>query len=213
MRKLISVIIALCLAVMPALALADSELAPSSFSWVTDDLFELYDLGFSITLPEGWSHADEATLNAMNGLDENGNIIDDGTESVSALTPTAIAVIYNADYSVSTIISCEDVEDPEAVTTIDQYMELLANDIVSSSSGEDGVTYSYDPTTISDATLCTQTFRELAVTGSDGTIIDLLVCRSGMGSYYFFMIVGTGDNIGAFAVDFVSAINEIEAVG
>ena len=213
MRKLISVIIALCLAVMPALALADSELAPSSFSWVTDDLFELYDLGFSITLPEGWSHADEATLNAMNGLDENGNIIDDGTESVSALTPTAIAVIYNADYSVSTIISCEDVEDPEAVTTIDQYMELLANDIVSSSSGEDGVTYSYDPTTISDATLCTQTFREMAVNGSDGSIIDLLVCRSGMGSYYFFMIVGTGDNIGAFAVDFVSAINEIEAVG
>lgn len=213
MRKLISVIIALCLAVMPALALADSELAPSSFSWVTDDLFELYDLGFSITLPEGWSHADEATLNAMNGLDENGNIIDDGTESVSALTPTAIAVIYNADYSVSTIISCEDVEDPEAVTTIDQYMELLANDIVSSSSGEDGVTYSYDPTTISDATLCTQTFREMAVNGSDGSIIDLLVCHSGMGTYYSFMIIGTGNSIGAFAVDFVTSINEIEAVG
>ena len=213
MRKLISVIIALCLAVMPALALADSELAPSSFSWVTDDLFELYDLDFSITLPEGWSHADEATLNAMNGLDENGNIIDDGTESVSALTPTAIAVIYNADYSVSTIISCEDVEDPEAVTTIDQYMELLANDIVSSSSGEDGVTYSYDPTTISDATLCTQTFREMAVNGSDGSIIDLLVCHSGMGTYYSFMIIGTGNSIGAFAVDFVTSINEIEAVG
>lgn len=213
MRKLISVIIALCLAVMPALALADSELAPSSFCWVTDDMFELYDLGFSITLPEGWSHADEATLNAMNGLDENGNIIDDGTESVSALTPTAIAVIYNADYSVSTIISCEDVEDPEAVTTIDQYMELLANDIVSSSSGEDGVTYSYDPTTISDATLCTQTFREMAVNGSDGSIIDLLVCHSGMGTYYSFMIIGTGNSIGAFAVDFVTSINEIEAVG
>lgn len=213
MRKLISVIIALCLAVMPALALADSELAPSSFSWVTDEQFELYDLGFSITLPEGWSHADEATLNAMNGLDENGNIIDDGTESVSALTPTAIAVIYNADYSVSTIISCEDVEDPEAVTTIDQYMELLANDIVSSSSGEDGVTYSYDPTTISDATLCTQTFREMAVNGSDGSIIDLLVCHSGMGTYYSFMIIGTGNSIGAFAVDFVTSINEIEAVG
>lgn len=213
MRKLISVIIALCLAVMPALALADSELAPSSFSWVTDEQFELYDLGFSITLPEGWSHADEATLNAMNGLDENGNIIDDGTESVSALTPTAIAVIYNADYSVSTVISCEDVEDPEAVTTIDQYMELLANDIVSSSSGEDGVTYSYDPTTISDATLCTQTFREMAVNGSDGSIIDLLVCHSGMGTYYSFMIIGTGDSIGAFAVDFVTSINEIEAVG
>lgn len=213
MRKLISVIIALCLAVMPALALADSELAPSSFSWVTDEQFELYDLGFSITLPEGWSHADEATLNAMNGLDENGNIIDDGTESVSALTPTAIAVIYNADYSVSTIISCEDVEDPEAVTTIDQYMELLANDIVSSSSGEDGVTYSYDPTTISDATLCTQTFREMAVNGSDGSIIDLLVCHSGIGTYYSFMIIGTGNSIGAFAVDFVTSINEIEAVG
>ena len=149
----------------------------------------------------------------MNGLDENGNIIDDGTESVSALTPTAIAVIYNADYSVSTIISCEDVEDPEAVTTIDQYMELLANDIVSSSSGEDGVTYSYDPTTISDATLCTQTFREMAVNGSDGSIIDLLVCHSGMGTYYSFMIIGTGNSIGAFAVDFVTSINEIEAVG
>ena len=212
MRKLISVIIALCLAVMPTLALADSEPAPSSFCWVTDDMFELYDLGFSITLPEGWSHADETTLNAMNGLDENGNIVDDGTESVSALNPTAIAVIYNADYSVSTTICCEEVEDPEAVSTVDQYIELLANDMVSYN-GVDGVTFSYDPTTISDATLCTQTFRELAVTGSDGTIIDLLVCRSGMGSYYFFIIVGTGDNIGAFAVDFVSAINEIEAVG
>ncbi|MGN0741808.1 MAG: hypothetical protein ACI4L8_04100 [Candidatus Fimadaptatus sp.] len=212
MRKLISVILALCLAVVPTLALADSEPAPSSFCWVTDDIFELYDLGFSITLPEGWTHADEATINAMNGLDENGNLIGDSTESVTALNPTAIAMICNSDYSVSTTICCEEVEDPEAVTSIDQYMELLANDLVTYS-GEDGVTFSYDPTTISDATLCTQTFREMAVTGSDGSIIDLLVCHSGMGTYYLFMIVGTEDSIGAFAVDFVTSISEIEAVG
>jgi hypothetical protein len=212
MRKLLSCFVALCLMVIPAFALADD--AVTNYMWSTDNQFDLYDLGFSITLPEGWTHADEATIAAMNGETVDGEPLPDATTepSNSALTPYAIATISNTDGSVSTVISCEDVEDPNAITNADQYLELLANDIVSSSSA-DGVTYTYDITTISDATLCTQTFRELAVTGSDGSIIDLLVCHSGIGSYYSFVIMGSGESITAFASDFVSSISEIEAVG
>lgn len=210
MRKLISCLVALCLMVIPALSLADEA---TNYMW-SDNTFELYDLGFSITLPEGWLHADAETLAAMNGETVDGELLPEAAaeDTTSALTPYAIAVISNADASVSTIISCEDVEDPQTISTADQYLELLANDIAASE-GASGVTYTYDINSISDATLCTQTFREMGLVGSDGSIIDLLVCHSGMGSYYSFVIRGSSDNITSFAGEFVSSIAEIEAVG
>lgn len=110
MRKLISCLVALCLMVIPALSLADEA---TNYMW-SDNTFELYDLGFSITLPEGWLHADAETLAAMNGETVDGELLPEAAaeDTTSALTPYAIAVISNADASVSTIISCEDVEDP-----------------------------------------------------------------------------------------------------
>lgn len=210
MRKVISCLMALCLMLVPALSLADEV---NNYFWSTDTQFDLYDLGFSINLPEGWQHADEATINTMNGFTPEGEPDPNATiDNNSALSPSAIAMITNADTSVITMITCEDLENPDAVDSVDKYIELLAGDMVASGAAE-GITYTYDLSTISDATLVTQTFRELAVTGSDGSVIDLLVCRSGMGSYYAFMINGTAEAITAFAGEFIGSLTEIEAVG
>ena len=168
MRKFIAILTALCLMLVPAMSLADD--VSSSYFWSTDTEFDLYDLGFSINIPENWTRADDETIAAMNGEGEDAQAADD------------------------------------------QYIELFANDLVISSA-ESGVTYTYDTTASSDATLCTQTFREMALSGSDGSIIDLLVCHSGMGTYYSFVIVGTADSITPFAQEFVNAVAEIDAVG
>ena len=210
MRKFIAILTALCLMLVPAMSLADD--VSSSYFWSTDTEFDLYDLGFSINIPENWTRADDETIAAMNGECEDAQAADDTTDNATALSPYAIAMMANADNSASMMIACEDVEDPEAIVTPDQYIELFANDLVISSA-ESGVTYTYDTTAISDATLCTQTFREMALSGSDGSIIDLLVCHSGMGTYYSFVIVGTADSITPFAQEFVNAVAEIDAVG
>ena len=165
MRKFIAILTALCLMLVPAMSLADD--VSSSYFWSTDTEFDLYDLGFSINIPENWTRADDETIAAMNGEGEDAQTADDTTDNATALSPYAIAMMANADNSASMMIACEDVEDPEAIVTPDQYIELFANDLVISSA-ESGVTYTYDTTAISDATLCTQTFREMALSGSDG---------------------------------------------
>ena len=71
MRKVISCLMALCLMLVPALSLADEV---NNYFWSTDTQFDLYDLGFSINLPEGWQHADEATINTMNGFTPEGAV-------------------------------------------------------------------------------------------------------------------------------------------
>ena len=211
MRKFIAILTALCLMLVPAMSLADN--VSSSYFWSTDTEFDLYDLGFWINIPENWTRADDETIAAMNGEGEDAQTRRQIPRTTpAALSPYAIAMMANADNSASMMIACEDVEDPEAIVTPDQYIELFANDLVISSA-ESGVTYTYDTTAISDATLCTQTFREMALSGSDGSIIDLLVCHSGMGTYYSFVIVGTADSITPFAQEFVNAVAEIDAVG
>lgn len=210
MRKFIACLMALCLMVMPAMSFADD--ISTTYFWSTDTQLDLYDLGFSINIPEDWSRADDETIDAMNGVGEDAQAVDNTTDNATALSPYAIAMLSNADSSASMMIACEDVEDPEAIVTPDQYIELFANDMTMSSA-ESGVTYTYDTASISDATLCTQTFREMALTGSDGSIVDLLVCHSGVGTYYSFVIFGTTESITPFAQELVNAIAEIDAVG
>ena len=229
MRKFVSCLIALCLMLTPVMSLADSDV--SSYAWVSDVQFDMYDLGFSIVMPEGWTRADDETLAKMNEdiLSTSNAMIDgadaaatdpaatdaaatDATTANTALYPYVIAMMTNADESVKLVITCEELESELQIDTADKYIELFANDIVASGAAE-GVTYPYDMSTVADATLSTQTFRELAVVGSDGSLIDLLVCFSGMGSFYTIAINGTQDSISTFATEFVNSIQEIEAVG
>ena len=229
MRKFVSCLIALCLMLTPVMSLADSDV--SSYVWVSDVQFDMYDLGFSIVMPEGWTRADDETLAKMNEdiLNTSNAMIDgadtaatdpaatdaaatDATTANTALYPYVIAMMTNADESVKLVITCEELESELQIDTADKYIELFANDIVASGAAE-GVTYTYDMSTVADATLSTQTFRELAVVGSDGSLIDLLVCFSGMGSFYTIAINGTQDSISTFATEFVNSIQEIEAVG
>lgn len=224
MRKFVSCLIALCLMLTPVMSLADSDV--SSYAWVSDVQFDMYDLGFSIVMPEGWTRADDETLAKMNEdiLNTSNAMIDgadtaatdpaatDATTANTALYPYVIAMMTNADESVKLVITCEELESELQIDTADKYIELFANDIVASGAAE-GVTYTYDMSTVADATLSTQTFRELAVVGSDGSLIDLLVCFSGMGSFYTIAINGTQDSISTFATEFVNSIQEIEAVG
>ncbi len=236
MRKFISCLIALCLLLTPLAALADA--ANTSYFWVSDTQFDMYDLGFSIVMPEGWKRADDETIANMNAefaaTDETAATDDAATTdaatddaattdattndaatadaATTALQPTVIAMITNADESVQLLITTEVLDSALGVDTSDKYMELFANDIIATDAG-DGVTYSYDMTTVADATLAMQTFRELAVAGSDGTLVDLLVCYSGIGSFYTFAITGTQESITAFATEFVNSIQEIESVG
>ncbi len=229
MRKFVSCLIALCLMLTPVMSLADSDV--SSYAWVSDVQFDMYDLGFSIVMPEGWTRADDETLAKMNEdiLNTSNAMIDgadtaatdpaatdaaatDATAANTALDPYVIAMMTNADESVKLVITCEELESELQIDTADKYIELFANDIVASGAAE-GVTYTYDMSTVADATLSTQTFRELAVVGSDGSLIDLLVCFSGMGSFYTIAINGTQDSISTFATEFVNSIQEIEAVG
>lgn len=234
MRKFVSCLIALCLMLTPVMSLADSDV--SSYAWVSDVQFDMYDLGFSIVMPEGWTRADDETLAKMNEdiLNTSNAMIDgadaaatdpaateaaatdaaatDATAANTALYPYVIAMMTNADESVKLVITCEELESELQIDTADKYIELFANDIVASGAAE-GVTYTYDMSTVADATLSTQTFRELAVVGSDGSLIDLLVCFSGMGSFYTIAINGTQDSISTFATEFVNSIQEIEAVG
>ena len=200
MRKFVSCLIALCLMLTPVMSLADSDV--SSYAWVSDVQFDMYDLGFSIVMPEGWTRADDETLAKMNEdiLSTSNAMIDgadaaatdpaatdaaatDATTANTALYPYVIAMMTNADESVKLVITCEELESELQIDTADKYIELFANDIVASGAAE-GVTYTYDMSTVADATLSTQTFRELAVVGSDGSLIDLLVCFSGMGYVY-----------------------------
>ena len=229
MRKFVSCLIALCLMLTPVMSLADSDV--SSYAWVSDVQFDMYDLGFSIVMPEGWTRADDETLAKMNEdiLNTSNAMIDgadtaatdpaatdaaatDATAANTVLFPYVIAMMTNADESVKLVITCEELESELQIDTADKYIELFANDIVASGAAE-GVTYTYDMSTVADATLSTQTFRELAVVGSDGSLIDLLVCFSGMGSFYTIAINGTQDSISTFATEFVNSIQEIEAVG
>lgn len=213
MRKFVSCIIALCLMLTPVLAFADSGVA--TYVWTSDTQFEMYDLGISIVMPETWTRADDETLAAMN--DEiiaagNASLEEEAAEGNTALYPYVIAMMSNTDESVKLVITCEELEPELQVDTADKYLELFANDIVASGTAE-GVTYTYDLTTVADATLGVQSFRELAISGSDGSLVDLLVCFSGVGSFYTIAINGTQDSITAFAPEFVEAIHEIEAVG
>ena len=111
MRKFIAILTALCLMLVPAMSLADD--VSSSYFWSTDTEFDLYDLGFSINIPENWTRADDETIAAMNGEGEDAQAADDTTDNATALSPYAIAMMANADNSASMMIACEDVEDPK----------------------------------------------------------------------------------------------------
>ncbi len=207
MRKNIALLTALCLMIVPVISLAEEEFS-SNYFWSTDTQFDLYDLGFSIVSPESWTHVDDETLAAMNTEDKT------DVASQLSLTPSVIAYFTNADATDQMLILCEDVEDPSAVVTPDQYIELFVNDMLSySSASGSGTTFTYDTANITDATLGSQTFREMAITCSDGSILDVLVCHSGIGTYYTFLIQGSADTITTFAQEFVSSVTEIEAVG
>lgn len=217
MRKAISFLVALCLMIIPAMSFAENYEQPSSYVWSDASQFDLYDLGFSIVMPEGWKAADDATLAMLNGEDENGNLIIDpeatsNPDGVTLLYPYVIAMMSNADDSVHMVISCEELDGSLDVTNADQYLTLFANDIVATNSAE-GITSTYDPQTISDATLVTQSFRELAISSSDGTMVDILTCYSGVGVYYTFSIMGNAEALPAFAGEFVNSIKEIDAMG
>ena len=90
MRKFIAILTALCLMLVPAMSLADD--VSSSYFWSTDTEFDLYDLGFSINIPENWTRADDETIAAMNGEGEDAQAADDTTDNATALSPYAIAM-------------------------------------------------------------------------------------------------------------------------
>lgn len=213
MKKLICALLLMCLALTPVLASAEGDI--NSYFWIDDYELDLFDLGFAIIINEKWSVATQEELAAMNGyvLGEDGEVQSlDETRLNSALNPYVIASFLDEALNVRVNFCSEDIEDETLVASADKYLELMANDLVASGA-ETGVTYTYDPTTVSDAALRTQLFREMAVYGDDGTIYDLLVCQSGVGTYYTFVITGTAEGITAFAPDFVNAVVEIDAVG
>ena len=83
MRKFIAILTALCLMLVPAMSLADD--VSSSYFWSTGTEFDLYDLGFSINIPENWTRADDETIAAMNGEGEDAQAADDTTDNATVV--------------------------------------------------------------------------------------------------------------------------------
>ena len=205
-RIVVSLFLILCLSVS-AFAFADQDAVfeYDVYAWTDDTHLELYELCSTFTLPDGWSRASEEMLSSMNDVDPS-------VVSASALNPYVMVYLINADETVATLLCSEEVVDPETVADAHDYLLLFANDILASAD-ETGLTYTYDPESVTDFSLVEIPYCELTVTVSDGTIIDLLCTQGGLGTFYTFVIEGSLSAVEAFTPEFINAFSEIEAVG
>ena len=203
MKRIYALALALALLLLPQLcALAGSpDVYVSSYYWVNNEELDLYDLGFSIMLPAGWQVVDTDALARINEAN-----------SFASPKPYAFAGFYDPANDVQLLMYSEQPANPELYADSDAYLLQLVQQLKASGS-QAYAGYEPDPARIVDAVLRSQVFRELAVYTDNGRAYDMLVCRSGMDTYYTITIEGTVEGITAFAKEFVTAVAEIEAVG